>query len=116
MNFTDDRRPWQDLAYRADPGMEEKIVFFSDAAVTRAAQEGRLPESVAEELKEVLRRPGEIAAVLEWNGIADWKKRQATRSLLAMPQPGHGRYYDSHGNPRSIGDSGRDNPHFGGIH
>jgi hypothetical protein len=114
MNSENDPKPWQRLSFRADPSAEEKIVFFSETAINRAVQEGRLPAPVAEELKEVLRRPGEIAAVYEWNGMVSWKNRQVARALLAPTQMQFGRrYFDSHGNPRS---SGNDDKHFGGIH
>ena len=84
----------RDVVFRASQENEEKIVFFSEAAVDRAVTECRIPEAEAASLKEVLRRPGEVAAVLEWNGMANWEKSQ----LQKKPFSGGGGYYDTHGN------------------
>ena len=73
---------FRDLYFRMDRNCDEKVVFFTEEAIKRAVIEGRMPKEAGEELLEVLRRPGEIAAVIEWKGLKDWQQTQGKKSLF----------------------------------
>jgi hypothetical protein len=55
----------RDLNYRANSATVVKIVFFTEQAVKQAGREGIISPEEERQLNEVLRRPGEITAVIE---------------------------------------------------
>ena len=77
----------RDLLFRSDPNCGEKIVFFSEEAIDTAVKERRIPVEYANDLKAVLSRKEEEAAVLEWSGWDDWQHRRKFKQNLHL---GHG--------------------------